>query len=207
MLSQRGGGYSFGRGSYRQLALAAWCLSVACGVGEGSGAGGASEEWTVSDAPLASIGGADERPDYLVYGAVAATRLSDGRIVVAAQGPSQVKYFSADGIHLRTVGGEGDGPGEFRAIFEAARLTGDTLVVLSRAPGLTWLSPEGDYIRSQRVVIWPRVRHACRLGHSRWDALPDGRWVTVFEDNPGQPGCAPALVGLQRHSGLIELQD
>ena len=90
-------------------------VSTACASDTGSGER-VVETWTVGAEPSLSIGGADERFDYLVYGAVGASRLSDGRIVVAVQGSSQVKYFSPTGQHLRTTGREGDGPGEFRAI-------------------------------------------------------------------------------------------
>lgn len=50
----------------------------------GCGRGSALEEdsfptWTVGSVPLASIGGDDQRSDYLLYRVVGATRLSDGR--------------------------------------------------------------------------------------------------------------------------------
>jgi hypothetical protein len=51
----------------------------------------------------------------------------DGRIYVSEDNPPIVKVFSPDGKFIRTIGGEGDGPGEMRVAFIAAR--GDTLVV------------------------------------------------------------------------------
>lgn len=49
-----------------------------------------------------------------------------GEIFVKDQKPSVIKVFDAAGAYLRAIGREGDGPGEFRTAFLAAR--GDTLV-------------------------------------------------------------------------------
>ncbi|MEZ4425454.1 MAG: hypothetical protein R3E98_18800 [Gemmatimonadota bacterium] len=179
---------------------------VACG-GAPDAPSAAGAEWTVDPEPVVTLGGADERPEQIVHEVVGATRLDDGRIVVALQGASEVKIFGPDGAHLRTVGGPGGGPGEFSGIHALARLPADTLLVLSERPGLTLLSADGDHVRSLRTSLWGRDRHPCRMAIGRWDALPDGRWVTVLEDNPGQPGCTPLTAGIQRPSGLLELQD
>jgi len=179
----------------------------------GCGRGSALEEgsfptWTVGSVPLASIGGDDQRSDYLLYRVVGATRLSDGRIAVASAAASQIKYFDSSGTHLRTVGREGDGPGEFRGILSLLPLPGDTLLVLSERPGLTWLSPQGEYIRSMPVGVWGRERHPCRISGDEWRVLSDGRLVTTFEDNPGIRGCAPApVVGTHRETEMLEVQD
>lgn len=50
-----------------------------------------------------------------------------GEIFVLDQKPSVAKVFDASGAYLRSIGHEGDGPGEFRIGFVAVR--GDTLVV------------------------------------------------------------------------------
>jgi hypothetical protein len=44
-----------------------------------------------------------------------------GRIYVVDQKPSVVKVFGPDGALIRTIGGEGEGPGEFRIGFIAVR--------------------------------------------------------------------------------------
>lgn len=51
----------------------------------------------------------------------------DGSVIVADTKPTVIKVFDAAGALTRTIGGEGDGPGEFRSAYVAVR--GDSLVV------------------------------------------------------------------------------
>jgi hypothetical protein len=163
-------------------------------------------EWEVARSPTVSIGGSDLRPDYLLDGVVGATRLSDGRIVVASLIGSDIKYFSPTGERLRTVGRQGRGPGEYEAIHVVFKLPGDTLMVVSRLPGLTWLSPEGDYVRSLAVNLAGRERHPCRMSEGPIHSLGDGRLLTGFGPG-GIPGCAAVPNEVHRATTLIEMQD
>lgn len=63
----------------------------------------------------------------------------------------EMRAFHVDGRHLRTIGGPGEGPGEFRAGPCARRGPGDDVWVES---GRTWqrFSPEGELIGSQPVT-------------------------------------------------------
>lgn len=114
----------------------------------------------VADAPVLSIG-AGERGEAYEFGRItAATRLSDGRIVVADGQSSDIRVFDAAGMFLGRYGGEGDGPGEYRAIHAMRRGPGDTL----------WIAD----IRNRRVtkldagmsVVWTGV-------------LPTIRWSVI----------------------------
>ena len=70
-------------------------------------------DWAVGSEPSLSIGSVDsEGPDQL-YRVSDATRLSDGRLVIANSGTSELRVFDASGSHLATWGGLGEGPGEF----------------------------------------------------------------------------------------------
>src|SRR5688572_26968412 len=70
-------------------------------------------EWRVSEKPTLDIGGGPTADQQL--GRIAGvTRLTDGRIVVADQSTLQLKFFDASGRHLQSVGGNGQGPGEFK---------------------------------------------------------------------------------------------
>jgi hypothetical protein len=86
------------------------------------------EEWTVSEAVL-TLGGMDERPDYELYNVTHALRLDDGRVVVANRGTRELRFYAADGTHLRTVGRQGGGPGEYEDMWGLVRLPGDSLGV------------------------------------------------------------------------------
>src|SRR5687768_9153162 len=55
-----------------------------------------------------------------------------GRVYIVDTKPALIKVFTPDGDLIRTIGGEGEGPGEFRAGFIAVR--GGSLVLLGRRP-------------------------------------------------------------------------
>lgn len=73
---------------------------------------------------------------------------TDGSVLVAESRPSVIKVYGPDGAYLRSIGGDGAGPGEFRVAWIAVR--GDTLVVQdpmnARATIFDWR--EGRLLRS-----------------------------------------------------------
>lgn len=69
--------------------------------------------WRIGEAPTLSIGTFEGDPAYELYQVRDASRLSDGRIVVANAGSSELRVFDASGTHLASWGGLGEGPGEF----------------------------------------------------------------------------------------------
>ncbi|MBN2170955.1 MAG: 6-bladed beta-propeller [Candidatus Krumholzibacteriota bacterium] len=58
-----------------------------------------------------------------------------GNVYLLDQMLNEVKVFSPDGEYLRTLGREGEGPGEFRTPADMVFLPGDRLAVLQRMPG------------------------------------------------------------------------
>ena len=185
------------------LSLALTLLGLACQGTESDSPAFRDEGWTVSSEPDVVIGGADEREGYLLQQVAGATRLGDGRIVIADGGSSEISFYDSLGTHLMTVGGEGEGPGEFRGILQIQRLPGDTLLVFSYRPGLTWLSPQGDYLRSERVNLNQVIRLPCRIGEGNWFMLRDGSLLTVLEDNFGFDPCPPSPESPWRQTGLM----
>lgn len=126
-------------------------------------------EWTVADSPVLRIGVIEGDSAYQFHNVSYATRLSDGRIVVA-NGGTEMRWFSPQGTHLSTLGGRGDGPGEFRSIRSAVVAPGDTVVVYDGASQrLTWLSPDGALLRVRPLDI--SGRQGVRLLASRPDAI------------------------------------
>lgn len=187
--------------------FAAVMLLVACGPTGEDLRTGSLEQWAVAPAASAVVGGPDEREDYQLFRVTGATRLSDGRIVIANGGTSDLRYYSSDGDHLLTVGGEGDGPGEMRGIMQITALPGDTLLVLSFRPGLTWFDPSGAYVRSMSIDFWGLGGAECRIGEGNWFALADGSILAVLEDNFGIPGCPPSPPSPWRQSALVGRAD
>lgn len=140
--------------------------------------------WRVTDAPVVRIGSREgAEPDQLTR-VGAATRLSDGRIVVLERSVSEVRFFGADGSHQMTVGGEGEGPGEFRQAMQLARVPGDSLFVFDwTTSGLAVFTPSGDLARTHlpdRAEVL-----------SRYEANPSCRALPIFPDGT-YLGCARA---------------
>lgn len=109
---------------------------------------GIDQGWKFAEEPDLTIGVLDGPAEYTLdaprpYG------LSDGRILVADFGTRDLRYYSPTGEHLRTVGGEGSGPGEFERLASVFILRGDT--VLAFDPSLarvTVLDELGDLVQT-----------------------------------------------------------
>jgi hypothetical protein len=131
--------------------------------------------WTVAPEPELDIGVREGEPPYELDRVVAARRLSDGSIVIANSGVKQLRLFSKEGRYIRTIGGEGEGPGEFQSMAWVQVLPADTLLVtdpdLRRVSAFT---PDGVH---QWTVTMQGTGYAWP-GDSR---LPDGTFVLVTE--------------------------
>ena len=102
--------------------------------------------WRLVATPAVDIGGKSATGPYRV---VEATRLGDGRIVVASAGTNALDLYAPDGRHLRTIGRPGSGPGEFQALFWVGRLPADSIAAWDAALGrLSVFSPAGDFVRA-----------------------------------------------------------
>ena len=116
---------------------------------------GTAEGWRVSAEPVLRIGLVDGAREYLFHRIADLTRLSDGTIVVLNAGDGQLRYYSADGEHLRSVGGEGDGPGEMRDGRWLDRLENDVVQVTHRGGRLRY-APDGTLLADDRLR-WDRM--------------------------------------------------
>ena len=86
-----------------------------------------SEVWTVDTAPTVGIGAVAAEAPYLLNRVVGATRLPDGRVVVADGGSSQLRFFDSTGAFIEAVGREGQGPGEFQYLRGLERCGADSV--------------------------------------------------------------------------------
>lgn len=99
---------------------------------------------------------------YQVRGAV---RLDDGRFVVGEHGSRSLRFFGADGSPEHTVGGEGEGPGEFRHLLLLARWPGDTLFAWDRdLRRATLFTADGQAARTFSLETTDRVPFAMVRG-------------------------------------------
>ncbi len=72
--------------------------------------------WTLSDEPEISLEGVEGDTGFEFFRVVDAYSLADGGIAVADGGANEIRIFDQVGNPVRTVGAQGQGPGEFRAL-------------------------------------------------------------------------------------------
>lgn len=146
--------------------------------------------WTLSPDPTVRIGGGDQRPEYQLFRVVNATRLSDGRLVAANRGSSELRYFDSSGNHLGTVGGAGDGPGEFGTIWDLARGEGDTVLVFSGSNRLSYVSADQEVVATRSFVR--SVSSTQCHGEARRHLHPSGSVISSLAQRLGEP-CRPQV--------------
>jgi hypothetical protein len=115
------------------------------------GAWGAGEGWRVAPEPRVDIGVAEGAAAYQFGRVAGALRLDDGRIVVADGQANELRYFDAQGRHLKTAGRTGGGPGEFQGMMHLLRLPGDSVAAWEWTGRLSVFGPAGEFVRSRRI--------------------------------------------------------
>lgn len=126
--------------------------------------------WRIGPEPSVTIGKTEGEDPYLLHWAVGASRLADGRIVVANSGSSEIRSYDASGIHLATWGGKGEGPGEISSdLLSVEPWPGDSVIALFTGHGqeVSIYDSEGTFGRSFRLLRAERHR-------STWDVRADG---------------------------------
>lgn len=140
---------------------------------------------SLSDEPVLAIQSGAAR-DVIFHQLTDVTPLSNGTIAVAASGSRAIYLFDRQGSFKMSVGRDGDGPGEFRAIWGAVALPGDSLVVFdSRLGRLTIISASGQVGRT--------------LDISRF--LPPARGADVYPIGSGFALVGLASTGMHRSEG------
>ncbi len=141
----------------------------------------------VAAAPTMSIGEEEANgtmgEEYVLGRVAGATRLSDGRVVLANRLTHQIRYYGPDGRYLRASGRQGEGPGEFTDPFYLHPLPGDTILVGDLRPfQFLEFDSEGRWLRF--VDPQPRIFNS----PASMDVLDDGRLVLAIEDDPRGTG-------------------
>jgi len=110
------------------------------------------ESWRVVEPPLVEIGVANGEEPYQLFGVRDVARMSDGRIVVVNEGSQEIRIFDRQGKHLQSLGGQGDGPGEFVNLDYAALLPGDSILAYNRVPvRVALFGPDGSLVRTTQI--------------------------------------------------------
>jgi hypothetical protein len=99
---------------------------------------------SVSDSPDFSLGGANATGPVQFDNIRGVVALADREIWVADGTSGELRVFSLDGRHLRTMGGKGRGPGEYQLPRLLGSFHGDSVAVWDDAnPRLTVYGPDG----------------------------------------------------------------
>ena len=143
---------------------------------------GSDATCTLSEEPVVVIG-EDESDEKQWFSSVrGAGRMSDGSLVGIDRRSAEVRVYDETGLYLRSMGGMGEGPGEFSDAFHLWILPGDTLWVGDYRP---WrynvFSPVGDFLRS--VQMQPMYLDPSLQG----GVLDNGYSVNVRRKRVSQP--------------------
>ena len=131
------------------------------------------KEWRL-DGPTVSIGSVDGPLESQLHRVRAVKLLPDGRIAVANGGTAEIRLYDADGRWIRSIGREGDGPGEFRVITGLQVVPPDTLIVFENGESrVTVFAADGGLVSSRRITA---PGEAVQGPEHR---LRDGRWLNL----------------------------
>ncbi len=154
---------------------------------------GPGEGWTVPDEPLVEIGTVDGPLEYQFGEVVAATRLSNGDIVVADRAASELRSYDATGDFKWRAGRFGQGPGEFESLDFLGTIAGDSLVTYDET-----------LMRVQLFDAEGQVARSFDVRPQRFDA--DGGGVPSPEDLSA-PDKAVGIAGRYLIVRFLELGD
>jgi NOL1/NOP2/fmu family ribosome biogenesis protein len=127
----------------------------------------------LSPEPRLRIGSLDGPDELQLHDVRFATILGDGRIAIGNSGTAEVRFFLPDGEFEMSVGGRGEGPGEFDFMTRSfSRLPGDTLRIFDGGTRrITEFTADGELVRSVAL----RAPGDEELGAFYAGTFPDGR--------------------------------
>ncbi|MEJ2206176.1 MAG: hypothetical protein P8170_18945, partial [Gemmatimonadota bacterium] len=156
-----------------------------------------ADAWRVDDEPLLVLGGG---PDGDLYDVAGAVRLSDGKIVVGDGGSGRVRFFDRDGGPLGSVGGRGEGPGEFVLLQSLGVGHGDTVWAYDfQLQRMSFFTAPGTLTRV--VSLRPRLPSGVPVGY-----LTDGTLLLAQMWGSGDPS-APLTPGVRREAAAYVRYD
>jgi hypothetical protein len=104
--------------------------------------------WSIAAEPILRIGTVEGPPEDQLHDVQGAVRLDDGTLVIANAGSNEIRFYDNLGRHIRSVGRDGDAPGEYRRISGLGAGPGDSLWVYDYGTRrFTVLTARGDVVR------------------------------------------------------------
>jgi hypothetical protein len=105
------------------------------------------EGWTVDPVPILDLSTSGAGLDHEFFRVSDARFLPGGDIVVANAGTNEIRRFSPAGELIKSIGREGEGPGEFQRILGLLLLRGDSIGVWEYAGRLSLLGQDLSFGR------------------------------------------------------------
>ena len=101
----------------------------------------------IAPEPVLSIGAIDG-PAEVLFGRIASVAVDGaGNLIVADGQMNEIRLFDASGVHLQTIGGPGEGPGEFRGLAGAWRAAEGAIVAADqRLDRITRFGRDGELL-------------------------------------------------------------
>ena len=122
---------------------------------------GDSARWRIGPEPLLDLARSGTGDAHEFYRVRNVSRLPDGGIVVVNRGSAEIRKFSADGRLVGSVGGYGEGPGEFSNV-QQAEVVGDSLLVRD-VRRVALFGPDLQHVRT--LQLHPGVSSIHYLGN------------------------------------------
>jgi hypothetical protein len=165
----------------------------------------AASAWRIVEPALVDIGIAEGDEVYQLFNVRMAVRQSNGTIVVLNGGTQELRFYDSTGRHIRSVGGQGGGPGEYTSLEFVAVLPGDSLLAYNRTPAwVSILAPDGGFVRS-----FPLPAPADRSTFFDFDVagLLDSQRLVVWSQPIYAAGYIDGVDGINRHPHPVGVAD
>jgi hypothetical protein len=154
--------------------------------------------WTVDSLPLVVYGRETEDSVSMLLNPIGAVRLGDGRVVVGDRGSKSLKVFAPTGAFDRSIGREGDGPGEFRYLARLHGCNADSVFVDDIARHVfSVIGPDGTVARTFVLQTAEPGQPAYELTCNRQGDFLTSGWGSMRPKNrePYRPDVPVALAG------------
>lgn len=142
--------------------------------------------WALDPTPTVEVGRGAEDGPYAFSEIAGIVRLSDGRIAVANQRPSEIRIFDSHGRYDRSLGRNGEGPGEFNRVLWRLLRSGDTLIGIDNSGRAQIFGTSGDLLRSL-----PRARPPGTTGNPQRVAFDATGSAILHAAELNEPNAAP----------------
>lgn len=113
-------------------------------------AGQQATEIAVEPDPLVRVGTVDGPDEFIFQFLVDAAVLPDGRLLTADRGTGSLRIYTRDGEFVRSFGGEGEGPREFRLLHRVVVHDDTVIVVDPMLRKQAYFSLNGEFIGTEQ---------------------------------------------------------